>query len=101
MGFKVTKDFKGSPDGCTVIQFNVGDKMSVEKHGKDLVDLALKEKWIVAEKAAAPKTPEQLKAEAEKKVKDLEVALGKATDKNKPKVQAKLDAAKAELAKLG
>jgi len=104
--FKVVKEFKGSPDGCTVIEFKVGDKMSVEKHGQDLVNAALKEKWIVADKPQSPaKTPEQLKAEAvakaQKKVDNLTKALEKAkTPESKAKVQQELDAANQALAAL-
>jgi enolase len=103
--YKVVKEFKGSPDGSAVILFKEGDKLSVEKHGQDLVDVALREKWVVAEKPSAPaKTEEQLKAEAlkkaESKVANLTKALDNAKPEKKAEIQTKLDVAKADLAKL-
>lgn len=42
----VQKDFKGSPDGHTVIQFVKGEEVAYAKLGDDLAKVALDEKWI-------------------------------------------------------
>lgn len=92
--YKVIKDFQGSPDGANVIAFKVGDSMSPQKHGEELIKVALDEKWIVGDKPSAPaKTPEQLKAAAQKKVDGLKKSLSKAKPENKAKLQDELDKA--------
>ncbi|MCB4811691.1 cytochrome P450 [Methylovorus menthalis] len=92
--YKVIKDFNGSPDGANVIAFKIGDSMSIQKHGEDLINVALAEKWIVADKPpASPKSPEQLKAAAQKKVDGLTKSLSKAKPENKAKLQEELDKA--------
>jgi hypothetical protein len=49
MTYKVTEDFKGSPNGHTVIQFKKGEEFT---HQGDLLEVALKEGWV---KSDAPK----------------------------------------------
>lgn len=45
--FEVIKDFKGSPDGCTVRHFEMGEIVKEYEFGKqDLCKVALREKWI-------------------------------------------------------
>ncbi len=52
MTHKVLKDFKGSPNGFTVIEFKVGDDF---EHEGDLLEVALNEKWVEPIKAKEPK----------------------------------------------
>lgn len=47
--FNVLKDFKGSPDGHTVIEYKKGETAELEG---DLAKVALEEKWVKPSKAA-------------------------------------------------
>ena len=45
--YKVLKDFKGSPDGCRVIQYTEGQMLEEgSDFSKDLAEVALNEKWV-------------------------------------------------------
>jgi hypothetical protein len=52
MTYKVTEDFKGSPNGHTVIQFKKGEEFT---HEGDLLKVALEEKWVKPLKAEETK----------------------------------------------
>ena len=46
--YKVIKDFRGSPDGCRVIDYKKGQKLDIDTDfSQDLCDVALMEKWVV------------------------------------------------------
>ena len=103
--FKVLKDFKGSPDGYTVIDYAAGSKVDLVP---SLADVAVKEKWVkelppepkvdpeaerraAEEKAAADAAAKQLAAIA-----DLEARIADASDADKPALIAELAALKGE-----
>ena len=45
--YKVLKDFKGSPDGCRVIQYTKGQMLEEgADFSRDLAEVALNEKWV-------------------------------------------------------
>lgn len=71
--YEVIKDFKGSPDGHTILAFTKGEEVEHDKLGDDLVKVALDEKWIKTSKAAEKRAKEEaeakLKAEAAAKAK--------------------------------
>lgn len=61
--FKVLKDWKGSPDGFTVIKYKTGQIVDLHP---TLVDVALGEKWVerrsdASEASTAPITPRRRK----------------------------------------
>lgn len=60
--FKVLKDFKGSPDGIQVIQFEAGQEVDLVP---DLAKVALEEKWVKAMPVKKVKSAEEVAAEAE------------------------------------
>lgn len=64
--FDVLKDFKGSPDGHTVIEYKKGETVELEG---DLAKVAQEEKWVkpnkASEKAAKAEAEAQAKAEQE------------------------------------
>lgn len=51
--FEVIKDFKGSPDGCTVIQYQKGEVVEIVD---SLAEVALAEKWVKHSKSADKET---------------------------------------------
>lgn len=57
----VQKDFKGSPDGHTVIQFVKGEEVAHAKLGDDLAKVALDEKWIKKAVVKATKADQEQK----------------------------------------
>lgn len=67
MGYKVTKEFKGSPDGHTVITYKVGDEVDEDEMGADLLKVALDEKWIAKPKSSKADAKAQAEAEAQAK----------------------------------
>ena len=60
--YKVVKEFKGSPDGHTVILFKEGDDFT-EKG--DLLKVALEQGWIVEDNTAEAEAAAKAQAEAE------------------------------------
>ncbi len=103
--FKILKDFKGSPDGYTVIDYVAGSKVDLVP---SLAEVAVKEKWAkelppepkvdleaerraAEEKAAAEAAAKQLVAIA-----DLEARIATASDADKPALIAELAALKGE-----
>jgi len=54
--YKVIKSFRGSPDGCRVIDFGQGESL-VENTNfpADLIEVALAEGWVKEVKPAAKK----------------------------------------------
>lgn len=104
--YDVLQDFKGSPDGHTVIQFTKGSEIDHADMGDDLAGVAVSEKWVKLSNAAEKEAKEKAKAEAEAKAKaEAEVAalqkrLETAPAEEKGSVQAAIDAAKKKLAGL-
>lgn len=102
--FKVLKDFKGSPDGFTVIQYAAGAEVDL---APDLAKVALKEKWV-KELPAKPKpdpeaerraAEEAAAAEAANKaaaIADLQANIDAAAPADKPALEAELAALAAE-----
>lgn len=101
--FKILKDFKGSPDGYTVIDYVAGSKVDLVP---SLAEVAVKEKWA---KEVPPEPKVDLEAErraAEEKavadaaaakaaaIADCEARLATAADADKPGIAAELDALK-------
>jgi hypothetical protein len=62
--FNVLKNFKGSPDGHTVIEYKKGETAELEG---DLAKVALEEKWVKPSKAAEKDAKAKAEAEAEAK----------------------------------
>ena len=103
--FKVLKDFKGSPDGYTVIAYAAGSKVDLVP---SLADVAVKEKWV-KELPPEPKVdPEAERRAAEEKaaadaaaakaaaIADCESRLAAAPDADKPGIADELAALKSE-----
>lgn len=67
MGYKVVKEFRGSPDGHTVITFKVGDDVDEGEMGADLLKVALDEKWVAKSKPSKAEAKAQAEAEAQAK----------------------------------
>ena len=45
--YEVLIDFKGSPDGCRVIQFEKGQTLTIgDDFSQDLCEVALAEDWV-------------------------------------------------------
>jgi|GEM_PF-5279351 len=63
MDFIVKKQFKGSPNGRTVIDFEIGDSFDPVKMGQSLTSAAIKDGSIAK---AAEKKPVEKKAKAKK-----------------------------------
>lgn len=59
--YNVQRDFKGSPDGHTVIQFAKGEEVAHAKLGDDLAKVALEEKWIKKTVTKPTKTDQEQK----------------------------------------
>lgn len=113
--YEVLKDFKGSPDGHTVIHYLKGqDEVELDD---DLAKVALEEKWVkvskTAEKRAKEEADAKAKADAAENAKAdaiaaLEADLAKlkadfdaaTADDAKAKIVAEADAKQAELDKL-
>ena len=54
--YKVLKDFTGSPDGCRVIDYTVGQELEVNTNfSADLAQAALAEGWVTEAKKAPAK----------------------------------------------
>lgn len=62
--FKVLKEFKGSPDGYTVIAYAAGAEVNL---APDLAKVALKEKWVKELPAKPKPDPEAERCAAEVK----------------------------------
>lgn len=62
--FEVLKDFKGSPDGHTVIAYTKGEEVELVE---SLAKVALAEKWVRHSKSAEKVAKEKAKAEADAK----------------------------------
>lgn len=67
MKYEVLKDFRGSPDGCRVIDYKKGQVVDIVD---SLAEVALAEKWVKPSKAAKAQT----KAEAEASAKASAIA---------------------------
>lgn len=91
--FDVLQDFKGSPDGYTVIQYTKGQK-EIELE-EELAKVALAEKWVKSSKAAKADDEEKTRQEAEEKAKQEAEAARQA---NIAALQSELDQLHAELA---
>ncbi|MDH4285670.1 MAG: hypothetical protein OEV35_10170 [Gallionellaceae bacterium] len=90
--FDVLQDFKGSPDGYTVIQYTKGQK-EIELE-EELAKVALAEKWVKSSKAAKADDEEKTRQEAEEKAKQE----AEARQANIAALQSELDQLHAELA---
>lgn len=66
--YEILQDFKGSPDGHTVIQYTKGQD-DVELND-ELAKVALEEKWVRHSKSADKAAKARAKAEADKKAAD-------------------------------
>lgn len=115
MDYEVIKEFKGSPDGHTVITYKVGDEVSEETMGADLLKVALEEKWVAKPKnnKAKAKAEAEAKAQAEaaaaakaEAIATLQADLEQLTDElnasadvggDTAPIQAQIDAKQAEL----
>lgn len=68
--YKILKDFKGSPDGCRVIDFKAGQIVTEgSNYSADLANVAITEKWAIKIEPKAepgdgstPSTVKELKA---------------------------------------
>lgn len=102
--FNVLKDFKGSPDGHTVIEYKKGETAEMEG---DLAKVALEEKWVKpsksAEKDAKAKTEAAAQREADIAALQTELAQLKAdydaatSEDDKAEVLAQAETKQAEL----
>jgi len=63
MKFEILKDFKGSPDGYTIITYSKGDEVELDA---GLAEVALAEKWARVSKTAEKAAKEKARADAEK-----------------------------------
>ena len=46
--YKVIKDFRGSPDGCRVIDYEKGQKLDIDTDSSQAhCEVAVMEKWVV------------------------------------------------------
>lgn len=107
MPYKVLKDFKGSPDGFTVIEFK--KDQDIDELEPSLAAVALAEKWVkktgdktraqLAAEAAAAKEAARAALVAQGEV--LQAKLDAAADADKPAIQAEIDALAAEFQALG
>ena len=103
--FKVLKDFKGSPDGYTVVEYAAGTEVDL---APDLAQVAVKEKWVKELPAKLKPDPEAERRAAEEKassaalaermaaIADCESRLAAAPDADKPGIEAELAALKGE-----
>lgn len=97
--FKVLKDFKGSPDGFTVIQYAKDQEVDL---APALADVALKEKWVKPQPPKPAPKPQPQPAEIlAAEIADLEAQLATAAEADKPALAEQLAAKQAELAALG
>lgn len=97
--YEVIKGFKGSPNGYDVVDYQAGEKVSLPD---DLAKVAIAEKWVKKPKGA-PSDAAALKAQTEKLNKAigaLTTNLEKASDDDKPTIQAQIEAKQAELREL-
>ena len=102
--FKILKDFKGSPDGYTVIDYVAGSKVDL---APSLAEVAVKEKWAkelppepkadpeAERRAAEEKATSAALAERMAAIDDCEKRLAAAPDADKPALEAELAALKA------
>lgn len=109
MEYEVIHDFKGSPDGYTIIDYKKGEIVSLVD---TLSKVALAEKWVKPSKTAEKEAKAKAKAEAEKEaeekrseaiegeIADLEGRLADAADADKPAIQSALEAKQGEFAAL-
>lgn len=64
--YRVIKDFKGSPDGCRVIEFTEGQILTIgEDFSNSLMEAVVVEGWVVAH----DQKPAPAKKSAKKKAK--------------------------------
>ncbi len=103
--FKVLKNFKGSPDGYTVVDYVAGAEVDLTP---DLAQTAVKEKWVkelpakpkpdpeAERRAAAAKAAEEAAAVKAAAIADLQQKITDAADADKPALQAALDTFLAE-----
>lgn len=100
--FKVLKDFKGSPDGYTVIDYAAGSKVDLVP---SLADVAVKEKWV-KELPPEPKVGPEAECRAAEEKAAADAATTKAAaiadcesrlavEADKPSIAAELAALKA------
>lgn len=104
--YKVLKDFKGSPDGIEVIQYVAGEEVELVE---SLAVVALHEKWVkklptvdreAAARAKAAKEAAEHRAELEQQLADLGAKWDAAADADKPAIEEKALAVRAELEAL-
>jgi len=92
--FKILKDFAGSPDGSTVVNYRAGETVDLTP---SLAVVAVKEKWAKEIVVKAKPDPEAEAAAAKAAaIADLEQKLDAAAEADKPALQAELDKLKAE-----
>lgn len=109
--YKVLKDFKGSPDGYTVVEYVAGTEVDL---APDLAKVAVKEKWVKELPAKPKPDPEAERRAAEEKaaaeakaaeeaatakaaaIADLQAKIAAASDSDKPALEAELATLTAE-----
>lgn len=103
--FKILKDFKGSPDGYTVIDYVAGSKVDLVP---SLAEVAVKEKLAkelppepkvdheAERRAAEEKAAAEAAAAKAAAIADLEARIATASDADKPALIAELAALKGE-----
>lgn len=73
--YKVIKDFKGSNDGFTILQFTSDELVDEEKLGADLLKVALAEKWVLAVKGKKPAATQDSESTQSQVTDEAEAAL--------------------------
>ena len=106
--FKVLKDFKGSPDGFTVVEYAAGTEVDL---APELAQVAVKEKWVKelpakpkpdpeaerrAAEAAATKVAEDAAAAKATAIAELQQKIADAAPADKPALEAELATLTAE-----
>ena len=65
--FKVLKNFKGSPDGCAVLDYAKDDELHIcSTFSEDLAQVALAEGWVKEVAGSKPKAAPAKKAAVKK-----------------------------------
>lgn len=96
--FKVLKDFKGSPDGFTVIQYAKDQEVDL---APALAEVALKEKWVKPLPLKPVPKPHPQPAEIlSAEIADLDAQLATAAEADKPALAERLAATQAQLSTL-
>lgn len=106
MKYDIIKSFKGSPDGCLVVQYNEGDK-DVEMTDS-LAQVALAEKWVKpsksskkdAELAVKEEKRQEKIASLQSEIAELEELFEQLPESEKKSTMEQIDVLKQELASI-